>query len=167
MRTFVFYAVILNCALAMAQSAAPSFQNLQQTSGVVGIAPGQTARLNVLYPTAPAPILQLLCSATLTISDDQGKTLKSSDIAQLTAGKSVSLDVNADADLAGIPRTQIHGNSIAPAGCQLVVTLEIIDNATQRTVLVVGGVPSYPLLPIAQGGTTTPVFVPLPAPNHP
>lgn len=122
MRTSLLYVAILNGALAMAQS---PFQNQQQTSGVVGIAPGQTARLNVLYPTAPAPILQVLCSATLGIFDDKGGVLQSESFPQLSAGKSVSIDLNADTGLPGVPRTQIHGVSVAPNGCRLVLTLEI------------------------------------------
>jgi hypothetical protein len=143
MRTFLLFAVILNGANAIAQS--PAFQNQQRTSGVVGVATGQTARLNVVYPTAPAPILQILCSANLVIADDQGKILGSKDAAQLIAGRSVSLDVNADTDLQGSARTQIHGFSIAPNGCHLVTTLEIIDNATQKTVVVVGSESTYPV----------------------
>ena len=107
----------------------------------------------MVYPTAPAPILQILCSATLVISDDQGKILGSKDVSQLIAGKSVSLDVNADTDLQGAGRTQVHGYSIAPNGCRLVTTLEIIDNATQRTMVVVGSEPTYPVAqptPVAQ-----------------
>ena len=142
MRTFMSCVVILNGALAMAQP--PSLQNQQQTSGVIGITPGQTARFNVLYPTAPAPILQPLCSATLTIADDQGKVLKTSNIPQFTAGKSVSLDLNADTDLAGNPRTEVHAFSVAPAGCNFTGTLELIDNVTQKTEVVTGTAPTYP-----------------------
>jgi len=146
MRIFLTCAVILNGALALAQS--PSFQNQQRTSGVVGITPGQTARLNVVYPTAPAPILQIMCSVTLAIADDQGKILKSDNVSQLIGGKSVSLDLDADTDLPGVARTQIHGQSIAPNGCRLVATLELIDNSTQKTVLVVGSEQTYPLTPL-------------------
>jgi hypothetical protein len=145
MRIFLTCAVILNGVLALAQS--PSFQNQQRTSGVVGITPGQTARLNVLYPTAPAPILQIMCSASLSIADDQGKILKSDNVPQLVAGRSVSLDLNADTDLPGVARTQIHGLSVAPNGCRLLATLELIDNSTQKTVLVVGSEQTYPLSP--------------------
>lgn len=145
MRIFLTCAVILNGALALAQS--PSFQNLQRTSGVVGITPGQTARLNVLYPTAPAPILQIVCSVSLSIADDQGKILKSDNVTQLVAGRSVSLDLNADTDLPGVARTQIHGLSVAPNGCRLLATLELIDNSAQKTVLVVGSEQTYPLTP--------------------
>ena len=81
--------LIVNGALAIGE-VAPSFQNQRQTSGVVGVTGGQTARLSVLYPTAPAPILQVLCAATLVIADDQGKVLKSMDVSQLVAGRSVS-----------------------------------------------------------------------------
>jgi hypothetical protein len=162
MRTFLLCAVILSGAVAMAQSPGPSFQNRQQTTGVVGIAGGQTARLNVLYPTAPAPILQVLCAATLVISDDQGKTLKSSDTVPLAAGRSISLDVNADADLTGTARTQIHGFSIAPNGCQLVTTMEIIDNITQKTVVVVGSMTTYPPSPATMATLSS-----LPVPNRP
>ena len=147
--------LIMNGALATAQ-VAPSFQNQQQTSGVVGVTGGQTARLSVLYPTAPAPILQVLCAATLVIADDQGKVLKSMDVSQLVAGKSVSVDLNADTDLAGVARTEIHGFSIAPNGCHLLATLEIIDNATQKTLLVVGSKTTYPVAHAVPAPSPTP-----------
>jgi hypothetical protein len=168
MRTFLIYAAILSGTLAMAQSPNQFLQNQQQTSGLVGVAPGQSARLNVVYPTAPAPILQILCSAALAISDDQGKILKTNNIAQLTAGKSFSISLNADTDLAGNARTQIYGFSVAPVGCNLRATLEIIDNITQKTVVVVGGEPTYPVVQTGTGtpGTSVPpVFAPLPPPG--
>ena len=142
MRTLLLFAGVLVGAIAMAQQP-PSFQNLQRTSGVVGITLGQTARLNVLYPTAPAPILQRICSATLAIADDRGNVLKSATVAQLIASKSVSVDLNADSDLMGA-RTQIHGLSVAPTGCQLLTTLEIIDNSTQKTIVVMGSESTWP-----------------------
>lgn len=80
----------------------------------------------------------MLCSVSFAIDDDQGKVLKSNNVDQLTAGKSVSLDLNAASDIVGAARTQIHGLSIAPAGCQVITTLEIIDDSTQKTVIVIG-----------------------------
>ena len=139
---FLTCAAILPCALAIAQT--PLTANQQMTTGVVGITPGQTARINVLYPTAPAPILQPLCSVTLNIADDQGKILKTVTVSQFVAGKSVSLDLNADTDLTGISRTEIHGFSVAPTGCNFTGTLELIDNITQKTVLVIGSRQTYP-----------------------
>ena len=147
MRPSLFFGLILTATLAMAQSS--PFQNQQQTTGVIGITPGQTARLNVLYPTAPAPLLLVRCSANLGIFDDQGGVLKSQAVAELAAGKSVSLDLNADTDLSGAARTEIHGFAVTPNGCRLVTTLEIIDNATQKTVAVVGSIQTYPFSQIA------------------
>lgn len=139
---FVSCAVILSSEPAIGQT--PLAANQQMTTGVVGIAPGQTARINVLYPTAPAPILQPLCSVNLNIADDQGKILKTLAVSQFVAGRSVSLDLNADTDLAGSPRTEIHGFSVAPPACIFTATLELIDNITQKTVLVIGGRQTYP-----------------------
>jgi hypothetical protein len=156
MRIFLSSLFILNGALAIAQQ--PGFQNQQRSTGVAGITPGQTARLNVLYPTAPAPLLQLSCSVTLNIADDQGKVLKTSTVAQILAGKSVSLDLNADVDLPGIPRTEIHAFSITTVGCNFVATLELIDNATQKTLAVVATELTFPFL------QTAPVFAPLEPP---
>ena len=158
MRIYLSCAAILAGAYAMGQSLGPGFQNWQQTSGVVGSTPGQTARLNVVYPTIPAPFLQTLCSTNLVIADDQARILKSASVNQLVGGRSASLDLNADIDLAGSARTQIHGLTVAPGGCHLVMTLEIIDNITQRTVVVVGGERTYPPT------QTTPLFSPLAPP---
>ena len=83
--------------------------------------------------------------ATLAIADDSGKVLKSINVQQLVGGKSMSLDVNGDTDLSGAIRTQIHGVSIAPNGCRLVTNLELIDNISHRTVVVVGGEVTYPI----------------------
>jgi len=137
---FLSCAAILSGALSIAQT--PLTANQQMTSGVVGITPGQTARINVVYPTAP--ILQPLCSVTLNIADDQGKILKTVTVSQFVAGKSVSLDLNADTDLTGISRTEIHGFSVTPTGCNFTGTLELIDNITQKTVLVIGSRQTYP-----------------------
>jgi len=82
---YLICALFLNGTIALAQST-PA-QNRRLSSGVVGIAPGQTARWNVLYPTAPAPILQPVCSIDLSIADDQGNSLKTTLVSQFTAGK--------------------------------------------------------------------------------
>jgi hypothetical protein len=134
--SYLICALFLNGTIALAQST--PVQNRQLSSGVVGIAPGQTARWNVLYPTAPAPILQPICSVDLSVADDQGNSLKTTSVSQFTAGRSVSVDLNSDTDLTGKPRTQIHAYAVAPDGCNLTATLELIDNTNQKTVLVVG-----------------------------
>jgi len=87
--------------------------------------------------------LQEVCSGTLAITDDQGNILKFANVPVLIAGHSASIDLNADIDLAGKTRTQIHGSSAVNLGCQLVMSLEIIDNVTQKTTVVVGGQAIY------------------------
>jgi hypothetical protein len=64
--------------------------------------------------------------------------------------------LNADADLAGKTRTQIHGSSAANLGCQLVMSLEIIDNVTQKTTVVIGCREIYSFAPLP---------LPVPVPN--
>jgi len=142
--SYLICALFLNGTIALAQST--PVQNRQLSSGVVGIAPGQTARWNVLYPTAPAPILQPICSVDLSVADDQGNILKTASVSQFTAGRTVSVDLNSDTDLAGKPRTQIHAYAVAPDGCNLTATLELIDNTSQKTVLVVGSKQTYPVM---------------------
>jgi hypothetical protein len=69
MRFCLLLSIVLNAVLATAQ---PNlFQN--QVPGSVGITGGQTAHLNVVYPSIPGIALQQVCSAILTISDDQGQ----------------------------------------------------------------------------------------------
>ena len=141
MRILLSCLIILNGAVVMAQG--PSFTNQQRTTGSIGLAAGQTAQLNVYYPTAPAPILQVTCSVTLSISDTSGKNLKYETFQQLIAGHGVSIDVNADTDLGGAARTQIVGLSISPS-CQLVTNLELIDNISHKTLMQVGSEPTFP-----------------------
>jgi hypothetical protein len=139
---------MVNGVLAMAQPPESSFNNQQQTSGVVTLGPGQTARLNVLYPTVPAPLLLVHCSANLAIIPSRGSNDKSENVPDVSPGKTVSLDLNADTDLTGAAPAQVYGISITP-GCRLITTLEIIDNATQKTVVVVGSETTYPFSPQA------------------
>ena len=151
---FISCAMFLNGTLAPAQPT--PIQNQQVTSGVLGITTGQTARWNVLYPTAPAPVLQPVCSVDLSIADDQGNTLKTRTVSPFTAGKSVFLDFNADTDLTRRSRIQIYAYSVAPAGCNFTATLELIDNTNQKTLLVLGSKQTYPALqPAAPAGSTT------------
>src|SRR5258707_1334242 len=92
--------MLLGCVgLADAQITSPVFQQAQ-TTGMVGLADGQTARLNVLYPGVPAPLATgIICSAQLIFLNDQGSVLKTA-LVHVTGGKSASLDLSRPADLA-------------------------------------------------------------------
>ncbi len=131
-----------------------------QTFGTVGIAAGQTARLNVLNVGGQGQAVQ--CIVSMLFLDDQGAVLKTKTFAVLP-GRSVSLDLVADMDL-GLgtnERRQIHAvlaqipavvlPQTAPA-CVLAPTLEIFDQFTGRTsILMVNTTPiPQPLAPATQ-----------------
>ncbi len=145
MKTLVFLSAIAFSAFsAMAQI---GVNTRQYDTGTVGLAPGQTARLNVLYPTIPAPLgAQILCSATLSvIATDRNGTVKS-DSVQLAGGKTASVSLNADTDLpAGSGPVQVRAVVLTPglsatgAACSVVPTLEILDNVSNKTTVVLKG----------------------------
>lgn len=141
--------LVLSAASGMAQI---GVETRQYDTGTVGINFGQTARFNVLYPTIPAPFAtQVLCSATLTIADDQNNILKTQTVTQLTGGRSVSIDLNADTDIPlARGRTQIHAVVLTPAAgtsgaaCNFVPTLELVDNTSGKTTIVLKGQATWP-----------------------
>jgi hypothetical protein len=152
MKTFLLIsAVVVSAVSAMAQTSL--FAVKQYDTGTVGITAGQTAKFNLLYPTIPAPVLQVLCSATLVIADDQGNILKTLQAPQMIAGKVVSLELNADTDLPGSARVQVYAKALTPspggtgASCNLIPTLEVVDNSSGKTTVVVKGKATWPLAP--------------------
>ena len=153
MKRFSFLAtLVFTAVLARAQG---SFTPPQEhNSSVVGITSGQTARLNVLYPTIPAPLLQVMCAVTASIVDDQGSVLKTQDF-QMLGGKSVTLSLNADDFLPGGHTAQIHALTLTPAMsttggyCEVLPSLDIVDNATGKTLVHLETTVTYPrTLPI-------------------
>jgi hypothetical protein len=117
--------------------------------GVVGLTFGQTARLNVLYPAPPAPVaLAIRCTASLSILDSTGKVLRSAPVF-INPGSSQSLDFNLDtAPTPTDSRLEVYARVTSPASelasanpvalpaCNLIPTLELLDNATKKTILV-------------------------------
>ncbi len=138
MKCFSFLAaIVFSAILAKAQGfTAPQ----QHNSSVVGIASGQTARLNILYPSLPAPLLQVMCAVTASIVDEQGTVLKTQDF-QMLGGKTASLSLNADTDLPGAHTALIHALTLTPAAssaggyCQVLPSLDIVDNLTGKTLV--------------------------------
>ncbi len=154
--------IVFSAVLATAQG---SFTPPQQhNSSVVGIAAGQTARLNVLYPSIPAPLLQVMCSVTLSIVDDQGAILKTQDF-QMSGGKTVSVSLNADTELSGGHAAQIHALTLTPATssaggyCEVLPSLDIVDNASGKTVVHLETTVTYPRAPALRGfGSPGPIW---------
>jgi len=121
--------------------------------GTIGVASGQTIRLNAANPGAQEPGLAA-CKVRLQLVDDTGQLLKEMAIENLAAGRAASLDLARPAAAPGIAtpqRIQMRGvvrNSI-PAGplplgpeipvrlgCTVIPTVEIFDNDTGKTTIV-------------------------------
>jgi hypothetical protein len=123
-----------------------------RTSGMIGIADGQVARLNVLNPGVAAPAVGVVCTATLNFWDGKGALLKTGP-AIVLPGQSQYLDLFGDKDLAltALDRRQIRATitipaippppastSVQTAACTLIGTLEILNQSTSKTEVVLG-----------------------------
>ena len=144
-----------------------------QTSGMVGITAGQSARLNALNPGLPAPFATAArCSAQLSFVDEQGTVLKMASVT-VDPGKSMGLDLNRDKDIASaagrveiravISMPPVPSSTAAPPViqplpfCTLIPTLEIIDNDTLRTHVVLTDARFVSLpIPLVDGNQNTP-----------
>jgi hypothetical protein len=123
-----------------------------RTSGMIGIADGQVARVNVLNPGVAAPAVGVVCTATLNFWDGKGTLLKTGPVIVLP-GQSQYLDLFGDTDLAltALDRREIRATitipavappptstTAPPAACTLIGTLEILDESTSKTQVVLG-----------------------------
>jgi hypothetical protein len=140
------------------------------TFAMVGVAEGQTVRLNVLNPGFAPPIGGLPCSARLTFLDGKGNAIKS-EVVIVSPGQSVPYDLFSDRDLtlAVNERVEIRATVATPAllppsptppttgPCKLIGTLEVFDSLTGRTQAVIEGmhlVPTVVATPVATPGVT-------------
>jgi hypothetical protein len=122
-----------------------------RTFGMVGLAEGQTAQLNLLNPGVAAPAVGVTCSASVAFLDGNGTVLKTGAFS-IAPGKSAALDLRADADLAlstnqrreiratiMIPGVvPVASNAAATPVCRLFPTLEIFDTVSGRTLVTLG-----------------------------
>ncbi len=121
--------------------------------GMVGIAEGQTARLNLvnLYPPGPPIFPPDPCRAELQFIDADGNVVASR-LVRLAAGHAAFLDftptfvpVNTIGDAVAPLRAEIRANvnlgvaGLPPGPCR--ATLEIFDNVTARTTVFVASGP--------------------------
>lgn len=146
-RTCVYGLSILGLAgAAAAQTTSgadvtPAFR----TSGIIGLAVGQTARLNVLNPGTEGPsIAGPSCSAQLAFVSAAGIVLKSV-LVSVPAGQSTPFNLDREVDLASVTdlRVEVRATIQPPAvvasatpnaaTCRLIPTLEVFDDGTGRT----------------------------------
>lgn len=150
---------------AFAQSTIPPM--VTKTSGMVGVAEGQTARLNVLNPGVAAPALGMICSATLSFLNSAGTVLKSATVTVTPGSAAAPFDLSGDSDLKLFldEREQIRATVSVPAivpppasgplsACTLIGTLEIFDSITKRTQSVLGGFHTVPTGPVTASNTS-------------
>ena len=132
----------LTCALALSATAmcAQTVSTLSvKTTGMVGIAEGETARLNLLNPGVLPPAVGVVCTASVTFFDANDTALKTANLTVLP-GKSQSVDLHSDTDLslASNQRREIRAQITAQNSCKLVATFEIFDSLTGRTQVLTG-----------------------------
>jgi len=136
---------------ALAQTTSTVTSQTSTTFGMVGLAPGQTARLSVLNSVRTAPpvlIPQLACRVNLSFYNSDGKLLKESTIDNLGFGKAAFLDVRRPdidamagrAQIGGVVRQGLLANPVRAVPvisfCSIVATLEVFDEATNKTTVV-------------------------------
>jgi hypothetical protein len=140
-----------------------------RTTGIVGIAEGQTAQLNALNPgVAPAGTTGTSCSALLAFVADDGTVLKTK-IVNVPAGTSQPLVIDSilDLNLAVNTRRQIRATLTIPpvpppsttpvtAVCKLIGTLEIFNTLDGHTLVTLGAthlVPAPVATPVTASGS--------------
>jgi hypothetical protein len=138
--------------LAPAQTISSSTPGSVMTTGIVGVAATQTARLNVLnlQPVIPG-VAAVACPATLEFYDDAGALLKQLAVSNISPATATSLAfrppvpataANARAQIRAvvfIPSNSIvnPGSPISlfpiSIGCSVMPSLEVIDDSTGVT----------------------------------
>jgi hypothetical protein len=151
--------------IAAAQSTSmPVWYSQVQTLGMVGLTGGQTARLNLLNPGVLSPAATgAICSAQVSFLNDRGDVLKMTTV-NVIPGKSVPFELNRDTDFADadrrveiratirIPPVTPVVSPPQPSTCTLIPSLEVFNNDTGKTQLVITdarGVPGLWPVPLA------------------
>jgi hypothetical protein len=140
------------------------------TFAMLGVAEGQTVRLNVLNEGFAPPTGGSACSGRLTFLDAKGTAIKS-EVVNVAPGQSMSYDLFSDRDLAIAVNERVEIRATVatpalfppsttppvPAPCKLIGTLEVFDTLTGRTQAVIEGmhvVPTVVATPVATPGVT-------------
>jgi len=154
---FARYMCVLTLGAVAVSAQVPTVPVTVQTTGMIGVADGQTARLNLLNPGVLAPAMGMICTANVAFVGDDGTFLKTTTLSVIP-GRSLSFDIRSDTDLsiAAGDRREIRAvimmppaatpsstGSAAPA-CKLIPTLEIFDTVSGRTLVTLGHVELVP-----------------------
>jgi hypothetical protein len=130
-----------------------------ETTAMVGLAQGQTAQLNLLNPGVLPPAVGIVCTASVTFFDASGALLKTvmvtaapgqSGVADLSGDTDLAIpvgqrrDIRAQISIPGIVPVATGATSTSASACTLIPSLEIYDNITGRTLVVLGHVKAIP-----------------------
>lgn len=162
----MFLCIRLTCAFALVSAASMAQTPISapipevRTTGMIGIADTQTARLNLLNPGIQSNAVGVVCTAKVSFLDGNGNVLKSGTLV-VSPGKSAALDLRSDTDLSlatnerkeiraqiTIPASTVPPPSTAPTAaaesCKTVPTLEIFDTVSGRTLVTLGHTVAVP-----------------------
>jgi hypothetical protein len=171
---------VLAAARLLAQPMIPATDT--RTTGVIGIASGETARFNVLNDHMADAATTNTCSAVLTYYGADGTALKTSTVS-VSPGTAGYLDLFSSSDLSlgadqrkqiratfavllipntatGSPSTSISARPPANVPeCRLIGTLEILDAVTGRTLVILSGTHKAPseIAPVATSSKLAPI----------
>ncbi|PWU05904.1 MAG: hypothetical protein C5B51_13540 [Terriglobia bacterium] len=147
---FVTALVSVGVVFAQTIPVGPSSTSSTLSFGVLGLASGETLRINVLNNVRVAPpvlIAQTPCKIELDLYDNEGKLLKQKIIDNLNFGKAEFLDLDR-AEVTG-PAGRIQIAAAVKVGsnqaifCSISPTIEVYDNMTGRASTVISApVPS-------------------------
>jgi len=140
----------------MAQTVTPPTQAVG-TTGMAGVAEGQYAHFNVLNPGVLPPAVGVVCNAVLTFLGDDGGVLKVK-LVSVTPGHSAFIELFSDVDLglAVGARKEIRATFTTPpvipvtsatatvGPCNLIGALELIDELSGKTQVVLGRIHAVP-----------------------
>lgn len=111
-------------------------------TGMLGVVPGQTLRLNAVN----IGVLANACSVQMMILDASGNHLTRPDTVTLLPGAAAHLDFSPPPSGA-LSRTQartlIALAETSRTNCAILPTVEVFDNVTQRTSIAMSGDPSW------------------------
>ena len=161
--------------VAQAQTISVSTAGTASTTGIVGVTSTQTARLNVLnlQPVIPG-VTAVMCPATLEFYDDTGALLKQVAVTNISPASAANLvfkpavpstAVGARAQIRAVvvtPSTSVVNPGTEPPtpivpvtrSCNVMASLEIIDDATGATHTIttdLRSMPAFSILPLTIG----------------
>ncbi len=157
LKKIALFGLAVSGVFAQTSTPVPTPYGVTYTTGLVGIVPGQTARMNILDAATPALTTNPVsaCYVAVTYYNAAGTLLKTSTVAVtpgtanhvdlIPAATPVAVTANQPADiraafsLLAVPVAGSATTIVAPV-CNLVATLEIFDEITGKISIVMDGI---------------------------